>query len=143
MYFDKKQFVDIDSSVNKIVEMGDGNSIKVSGIGKVLLEACNGQEWLKTELNDVLFIPQFKINLFSVAKALDKGFWLKSDKNKSELVDKTGRVRATAVREGKFFKMTFKKCEPVEKSFCNLVETVTDWHSKLVHINFNAVKKHF
>lgn len=67
----------MDSLNHKLLEMGDGSTVKVSGVGEILLEAWNGHEWIPTVLSNMLYIPKFKINLFSMGIALDKGFKLK------------------------------------------------------------------
>lgn len=140
MCFDSRQFISIDHSITKLIEMGDGSSVKATGIGNVRVYAWNGKEWIKTTLYDVLYVPEFKINLFSMPKVLDRGFLLKSDKNKSEIIDKNGNVRAIAKRHCKFFKMFFKSNLQSEISSCNFAESLNDWHCKLVHVNFDRVK---
>lgn len=111
----KELFCKINSLNHKLVEMGDGSTVKVSGVSEIVLEAWNGHEWIETVLGDV---PEFKINLFFQGRALDKGFKLKSDSFKSEIVDKTGQVRAMAKRKGKFFKIILRTiCE--NKKFVN------------------------
>lgn len=138
MCYNRTLFSNIDCSVKKLVKMGNGSIVTVAGMGQVELEAWNGEEWVHTELNEVLYIPEFKINLFSVVKALDKGYKLYSNKNTTEIRDSTGRICATAVRQGKFFKMNFKL---KNVAHCNIAESILDWHNKLVHMNFETVKR--
>lgn len=118
--------------------MGNGTLLEVKGIGKVKLEAWNGKEWRETDLFNVLFVPDLDVNLFSLSAVLDKGFTMQSDKEKCQLLDTDGNIRAIAKREGKLFGMIFKDCAI---SQCNVVESLTDWHKKLAHMNFDQVRK--
>ncbi|KAB0793564.1 hypothetical protein PPYR_13184 [Photinus pyralis] len=138
--FDAKQFAAIHDT-NKVVAMGDGSTIKVTGVGSIKLEAWNGTQWIRSELNHVLYVPQFKINLFSVGKVLDNGYTIRTKKDKSEIIDKHGSIRAVALRHSKFFKMFFRINAQSNTSICNAVGSLNDWHSKLVHVNFDLVKR--
>lgn len=144
MCFNKNDFTYIDETMDKKVKIGDGSYIEVKGMGKVKLKAWNGQRWLDTELNNVLFVPQLKMNLFSVGKVLDKEMFLKSDKEKCEIIDKNGLIRAMAERKGKLFRMIFKSYEKVESvatlSYSKKSESIIDWHNKMAHMNFDQVR---
>ncbi|KMQ86201.1 integrase core domain protein, partial [Lasius niger] len=81
------------------VKIGNGTFLKICGVGTVELDAWNGQEWIKTKISNVLFVPELKINLFSLGCALDKGYEMRSDNLKCELVNKNGQVCAIAKRQ--------------------------------------------
>ncbi|XP_043470934.1 uncharacterized protein LOC122504102 [Leptopilina heterotoma] len=139
MSFNQENFVELNVINHKRhVKVGNGTLLEVKGIGKVKLEAWNGKEWRETELGNVLFVPDLDVNLFSLSAVLDKGFVMQSDKEKCQLLDKDGNIRAIASREGKLFGMIFKSNK---LSQCNIVESLTDWHKKLAHINFDQVRK--
>lgn len=55
------------------LKVGNGQSIFAEGIGDILIRAFDGNNWNRKYLSDVLFVPQLKFNLFSLASALDKG----------------------------------------------------------------------
>ncbi|KAG5895417.1 hypothetical protein JTB14_029428 [Gonioctena quinquepunctata] len=112
MCWDKRLFETLtESQMERKVKIGDGNMLDVAGIGDVILWASNGQQYIKTILSKVLYVPNLKFNLFSVGCALDKGYSMTSDSEKCELLDENGRVRAIAEKNNKLYKMDFVKLE--------------------------------
>lgn len=161
MCWDSKLFENmIPTNVDKMVKVGNGDMLKVKGVGQVSLWAFNGEKLIKTTLSNVFFVPALKFNLFSVGCALDKGFKLISDSKKCEFVDTDGNICAIAWRQNKLYKMDFKqknsenyqssvsetissKCGDI--SDCHAVKTVESlsvWHNRLAHQNMKQVK-HF
>ena len=63
---------------------------------------------LKTDLVNVLFVPELAVNLLSSSRALDKGYEMHSNKNGCELVDQTGKTSAITETDDNLFKMKFK-----------------------------------
>lgn len=142
MCFNQTLFNEINGlKIKKQVKVGNGTLLEVRGTGNIKLRSWNGQKWLDTELKNVFFVPELKVNLFSVSSALDKGFILQSNKEKCELLDDKGNVRAVAERQGKMFKMCFSNFIQSEPEQCNKVESILNWHKKLAHVNFEQVKK--
>jgi len=144
MTHDVNNFAFLDYSANRTVKIGDGSLINVMGVGLIVLEAWNGSCWMRTELTDVLYVPQLKINLFSVSKALDKGMLMKSSKEKCKIVDSKNCTRAIAMRSGKLFKMLFrskKDVQTVNSNVAYVVESVNSWHCKMAHVNFQHVQQ--
>lgn len=147
MCFDKEQFRLMEKLPEKRqVRVGNGTLVDVQGIGTVQVTAWNGSEWVSTDLNNVLYVPDLSVNLFSLSTTLDKNYEMHSNKNKCELIDIKGKVRAIAERQGNLYKMQFKikkftqniDMQPLQ---CNAVISIHDWHRKLAHINFDQVKK--
>lgn len=52
-------------------------------------------------------MPDLKVH--SVSRVLDKGLIMNYHKEKCDIVDSQGMVRAAAERQGKLFKMLFKE----------------------------------
>lgn len=135
------------------VRIGDGSYLKILGIGKIKLEAWDGHEWVKTTITGVLFVPELKINLFSIGCALDKGCKMHSDNTMCKLVNENGKVCGIANRQGKLYKMLFRVNQDIKymsvstpinqsNSTCQMaVETLTEWHKKLAHQNYNQIRK--
>ncbi|CAH0730462.1 unnamed protein product, partial [Brenthis ino] len=124
--------------VPKDVVIGDGTIIKALGYGDIDLEAYDGQQWIKTLISNVLYVPSIKVNLFSMSAALDKGYKLESTATECQFI-KNNSVYAIAKRHGKMYTMLFKKpdaCAMVGKVMSNLRE----WHTKLAHQDINQVK---
>lgn len=100
------------------------------------MEVFDGEHWYLSEIQNVLFVPELKINLFSVSAAMDKGYQLKVCDRVCEFT-MNNRVCAVAEREDKLYKMCFK----INTERANAaVNSLMMWHSKLAHQNFNQVK---
>lgn len=146
MCWDKSVFETFsEKHVRDNVIIGDGKTLKVHGVGNVVLFAKVGETLIKTSLSGVLFVPELKFNLFSVGSALDKGYKMVSDNEQCKFIDSTGNTRAVAKRENKLYKMCFVPNERVSVlgSNCHLtkkVEPISVWHCKLAHQNMKLVK---
>lgn len=129
----------VNLSVPKGVIIGDGSTIQATGRGRVDLQAFNGHEWIPTTLNDVLYVPNLQINLFSLAIVMDKNFELKTGKKKCFFV-KNG-VRAVADRVSNFYVMRFRyENTPEIGMIGKSCDGLSKWHSKMVHQNLGQVK---
>ncbi|CAG9571437.1 unnamed protein product [Danaus chrysippus] len=107
---------------------------------QVALKIKNGDEWIDTTINNVLYVPHLTINLFSVNRAADNGYVMMTDEKYCKFY-KHGVVCATANRigNGYFMKLRFN-CNMVNVAKTELSDLNT-WHQKLAHQNFDQVKK--
>lgn len=126
-----------DTSAQRKVRIGDGSMLDVLGTGTISVQAWNGQMWIDTTINNVLFVPNLKVNLFSAAKCMDKGFHMNSDKNYYHILDKDNKIKAIAKRSGKLYTLIFRNDSQVES--CNIAD-ISDWHIRFAHQNFPHVK---
>ncbi|KAF2888330.1 hypothetical protein ILUMI_17843 [Ignelater luminosus] len=89
-------------------EFDEPTEIKIgNGKGKISLIAFDGQDYIPTELNDVLYVPDIKFNLFSIGAALDKGYTMMTD-NKTCKIIKGNDVYAIGLRIDKLYQMQFR-----------------------------------
>jgi hypothetical protein len=66
--------------INELIKIGNGDSMKATKIGNLKCEVSqiNGEKFTVT-LNDVKYVPSLCVNLFSLNKALKKGFKVSND----------------------------------------------------------------
>jgi hypothetical protein len=66
--------------IDKSLNIGDVNSMKATKIGNLKCEVTkfNGEKFIVT-LNDANYVPDLCVNLFSLNKALKKGFKVRND----------------------------------------------------------------
>lgn len=141
MCYIKEKFKEFNTlDVHRQVKVGNGSILDVQGIRKVEVQAWSGNKWIKTDICDVLFVPDLDVNLFSLSTVLDKGLIMQANKDRCNLLDNNGHVRAVANREGRLFKMNFINIEDTS-SQCHMVESLTTWHRKMAHIHFDQVRK--
>lgn len=59
----------------------NGNTIPAIGCGNIRVHVLNGEIWQNKFLENVLYVPDLHINLFSTVCVLDKDFTLKANKH--------------------------------------------------------------
>ncbi|KAJ8876389.1 hypothetical protein PR048_020834 [Dryococelus australis] len=106
-------FLDTGASELLLVTFGDGRVLKAEGIGSVRLLSVTCESASKIILQNVLFVLEMKINLFSVGSALDKGYTMVSNNHVSKILNSKGKISAIAERAGSLYKM---KCSPHESA---------------------------
>lgn len=134
MTFDRTLFASYSKLLNKrLVIIGDGKQLDAVGIGQIVLKAFNGQCYIETTLNNVLHVPDLKMNLFSVASAVNKGYSMKADINKCEFI-KGNKTGAITKRDKEFYLMDFKS-ESSNLVSANVVCSLKDcWHIKTLSV---------
>ncbi|GBM36848.1 hypothetical protein AVEN_82838-1 [Araneus ventricosus] len=89
----KEYFLSYESfSSPKDVKIGNNETMFAFGLGTVKVRMLVSGKWENNHLSDVWFVPEVSRNLFSVSRAVDKGYDFKVDKNGCYL-SKDGRVR--------------------------------------------------
>lgn len=122
------------STSNKYVVVGDGRCLLVSGMGNVIVKAFDGQSYRNTTLHGVLFVPELKVNLFSVPSITKKGYNVTLSDEKC-LVLKHDELCAVGERDGNFYVMNFI-LEDIAA-----IASVKEWHERLCHQNYKHVKE--
>ncbi|EZA59689.1 Copia protein [Ooceraea biroi] len=136
----RKEWLTDFKRIKKPVTIG-GTTIDATGIGDIKLETFDGKKWKPCVLKKVLYVPNLKLNLFSVSSIADKDCKIIIDKDTCRIVDNNGNTRATAERDGKLYRMKFKLKEEHALSGKSSKKTLKQWHEQLAHQNFNHVKK--
>lgn len=126
------------------VTIGDGRMIMATGRGHINVMAFDGTKWNTKHIDDVVYVPDIHMNLFSSGRSMDRGHKSRSDKERCELI-KDGRIVAVGVRRKTLFQMLFKVIQPAEKLAMSSVASkklnVRVWHEKLGHQNLQHVRK--
>jgi hypothetical protein len=128
------------------VKIGDGSEIFALGVGSVKIKAFNGNQWVDSVIENVLYVPALKLNLFSVCAVTDKGYNLVSNSKECRF-EKDNEVKCIGIREGKLYKMMFRLKYRYENSAHVSVEitktrlTLKEWHEKLAHQHAAQVRK--
>lgn len=71
--FQRKWLHDFQETEGEHVAVGDGSSCKVKGRGTVYIKKNVNRTWSNGRLDDVLYVPSLKRNLFSVEACDRKG----------------------------------------------------------------------
>ncbi|CAI6369917.1 unnamed protein product [Macrosiphum euphorbiae] len=142
----KEWFVDYKHfDVHSLVRIGDGKHIMAVGKGNLNIYTYVDNKWIKGYLENVLYVPDPKVNLFSCGACLDKGITMVTD-SKGCSFKINNRVIAVGVRENKLFTMLIKTDFSQEIGHCANVAvkklTLEHWHKILCHQNVKHVREY-
>lgn len=131
------------------MKIGNGAKILAYGKGEIDINMFNGKEWKQNHLVDVLFVPDIKYNLFSLAKALDKGLKMMSNRKRCTL-SREGTIIAVGERQpNNLFRMKMTTLVPEQMkekkkavvSTTKEDENIRIWHERLGHQNIQYVQR--
>ncbi|KAL7291818.1 hypothetical protein TKK_0014599 [Trichogramma kaykai] len=126
------------------VSVGIANDVclEAIGIGRVNIKRRVNGEWLDGYLDDVLYVPQFRRNLFSTNVCTSKGLKVLFEGENVKVMTKSNEV----VAEGRKFhrnicSLYFKVIVPREANISQSSCTLQSLHKTLGHINNDTTKK--
>lgn len=129
------------------VKIADNRVISASGIGTIDIKEIIDGKVYEHELQDVLYVPEFRRSLFSITTVNKRGYSYHSYHDRCEFIRSDGEVIATGDLHDGLFQMNFKPLIPVKE--CNVVQAVEStkqqslrlWHGRFGHVNVRAVRK--
>jgi len=77
MCFHREWFSELDHSYRKFVSLGDNSTYEMKERGVIKIKMYVDGMWLNSKLEDVLFVPSLRKNLFSTGVCVSKGYVLK------------------------------------------------------------------
>lgn len=98
---DQSKFEQLNASSQSQIKLVNKETSEIKGEGTVRLSVMNNQERKLVEFNNVLFVPDLRVNLVSVARVIDRGFTVTFRRDSAEVVD--GRVRLAAKRRDLYY----------------------------------------
>lgn len=131
MTFRKDFFLELFEGNQKPLTFGNNQSVEVSGIGKVLIQRFVNEQWETSELNDVLYVPCLRRNLFSEGVITRKSYSIVKE-GTSALIYRNNKVVMSAnIKENNLYELNIKTVLPVT---CNLVQDSQNemklWHER-------------
>lgn len=128
------QLVELDEPIPIVI--GDATRLDGVAVGNIEMEAFDGQKWYPIVLEDVIYVPNLKFNLFSVSQMLDKGHVQKANVKESTFYSLNGReIVAIAKRKGNLYKMMLRREET-----SLIAQSIKVWHERLAHQNVKYVR---
>ena len=122
------------------VKIGNGSLIKALGKGRIRILSHVGSEIVACHLENVLYVPEIRLNLVSLGSVMGKGFEFYSNYDGCAL-KKNNVTFVVGVSFRNLFKLSINVDFP--KEICASV-AITDmfrlWHSRLGHQNQEYVK---
>ena len=137
---DKEKFVsfhDDFNTKNHCIELADGSRstdvVKGKGNARITIVDDEGQKQ-NVLLNDALYIPSYKQDIFSVQSAVNKGAKVNFSKDSCEIVVPSGKKFEVVKKNRLYFLNSVTSKENVKRS-------QDEWHKVLGHCNMHDVLK--
>lgn len=131
--------MDFEHSAGETISLGDNTTCKVRGTGTMLIEKYMNNTWTEGRLEDVLYVPKIKKNLFSVGVCTAKNYEVHF-KNHRVVILLDGRTVALGVKQGnEIFRMLFKVKKTEEANV--LCRDLKTWHDRLGHVNKRTISR--
>lgn len=123
------------TNVKKTLNLANGDTAVIQGIGEVKLNAFDGENSRRLSLQKVMFVPELYTNLMSIAKITDKGFEVKFNKDNAFITDQDDNLICIADRHDDLYYI--RKSDEVANLLTKPKENNFKWHQKMGHINFD------
>ena len=136
----REWIIDFDSNVKNSVRFVNNSMISDEGIGKVRFTCKDGRV---AYMNDVLYVPSMKNDLFSLGQLLEKGFKMSMEHNSIKIYDQKSRLVLKApLSKNRTFKTNLNtSTAQCLSSIRDKEETNLVWHYRFGHLNFKSLNK--
>lgn len=136
--FRREWFSEFRECHNIEISLGDNAKCQAKGIGSVRIKKYVNGRWEDGRIDDVLYVPKIRKNLFSVGVCTTKGFQVNFVDNFVN-ISRNGCVVAQGVKqENEICRMFF-----VSDTQCDVNTSTTNnlkiWHERLGHINVKLI----
>ncbi|KAK4380842.1 Retrovirus-related Pol polyprotein from transposon RE1 [Sesamum angolense] len=137
MTYNKGAFQTLDESFKTNVKLGDNHIVKVEVKGSIAINTKKGTRII----NDVMYIPNLRTNLFSVGQMMEKGYTLPFGGDSCTIYDnkdKTLKIAEVRMKE--------HRCFPIYLQYMGRTAMKAQedqswlWHRKLGQFNFQGLK---
>lgn len=127
----------LDENVVGRVKFGDGSTVDIRGKGSVVFKCRDGDE---RTLHEVYFIPTLCSNIISLGQLSEDGNKVILDGGYLWVYEQSGKLLMKVQRSSnRLYKLEVEK----DRNMCLLTtadETSWLWHSRLGHVNFQALQ---
>lgn len=128
-------FENITKSESRTLKLATTDSTKIQGAGDVKLRVSNS---VTAKLEDTLFVPNLRSNLFSVAKVTDKGYKVTFDQNGATVVNSKNETLVRAKRMENLY--IINGSSETANVACAEENSWLGLHEKFGHLNMKDLK---
>ncbi|KAK2969370.1 hypothetical protein RJ640_000642 [Escallonia rubra] len=135
---EKSIFLDMDSTVNTKMKLGNGSIVQAQGKGTIGIQTKQGTRFIR----DVLLVPDLEHNLLSLGQLLENDYTLQFQDKCCIIYDKKGSkdvVTKIKMEKNRSFPINFSYTSGVAMR-ASIVEDSWLWHRRFGHINFKNLK---
>lgn len=124
------------------VSLGDNEACEIIGRGNVLIKKLVDGVWCDGVIEDVLYVPKLRKNLFSVGVCTKKGLEVRFRGQTVQVVQDGAVVASGAKQDNDIFRMFFKVLKAGSREEANVASSnLTLWHERLGHVGQKAIRE--
>ncbi|KAG5317910.1 COPIA protein, partial [Pseudoatta argentina] len=140
MSFHREWFSELDENYRESVSLSDDSTCEVRGRGVIPIEMFVDGKWLDGKLEDALYIPSLRKNLFSTGVCTSKGYTLNFEANSVKIYRKNLIMAYGIQQNNNLFRLLFKVKNTFEAN-ASSVGNLKLWHERLGHINCKSLSE--
>lgn len=139
MTFKRDHFCEFnESQENNSVKLGNKQNIKICGEGSILIDKKVNGSWERCKLENVLYVPDLRRNLFSEGAATRRGYMIMKNSEKAMIMKNNVVVMMAHLTENNLYELDVKT---IKQESCNVVQTdIKVWHERLGHLNVKELQ---
>ncbi|KAM3955568.1 uncharacterized protein ACR2FA_010514 [Aphomia sociella] len=123
---------------SNFVRLGDKSELTVLGVGTAKIKKLVNGQWYNSTINNVLYVPDLKRNLFSEGVVTSKGFNVIKTSSFATIRESDGTVVACACKQSNnLYKLMFRTVICDEANLVSLQQ----WHERLGHVNIKTLRE--
>jgi hypothetical protein len=133
----KSTLTQLDDTVSGSVKFGDGSTVKICGLGSVVMKTRQGDHKV---LTSVYYIPQLKSNIISLGQLEEAGCDIRLFAGRLKVFDPEYNLLVSAPRTGNRLYTVQLSVIPPVCLLSKLNDAAWLWHSRFGHLNFKALR---
>jgi hypothetical protein len=133
----KSTLSQLDDTVSGLVKFGDGSTVKICGLGSVVMKTRQGDHKV---LTTVYYIPQLKSNIISLGQLEEAGCDIRLFAGRLKVFDLDNKLLVSAPRTGNRLYTVQLSVIPPVCLLTRLDDAAWLWHSRFGHLNFKALR---
>lgn len=138
----REWFSKFHASTGETVALGDNDTCEVISSGTITIERLIGDKWYESRIENVLYVPKIRKNLFSVEVCTSKGYEFAS-KEQGVTLTRDNEVYGQGVKQNnKIYRMLFRVKLNSNRIEANVATaSLKLWHERLRHVNKKTLKQ--
>ncbi|KMQ88473.1 gag-pol polyprotein [Lasius niger] len=131
-------FTEFHQTSGETVYLGDDGVCEVSGTGNIKIERLVNGLWESATIEEVLYVPRVKKNLFSVGMCTSKGFRVEFG-DKHVKISRANKIAATGIKQSnQLYRLFFRVPNSRQEANVSSLDMKV-WHERLGHIHKRAL----
>lgn len=132
---DQRKFKKLKKISHQSVKLASSALATIEGEGNVTITSSNGTNQVTIDIEDVLNVPDLRINLLSVSRIISKGYRVMFSHNCARILDNNGNTKLMAEHRNGLYYVIEKKQLAATAEIKPKASNIMEWHLKLGHLN--------